>query len=106
LDVYTISLSCLPQVRRFSFLGWCLVVLETPQNLMFLNNETSSLSWLYFNIWAMVEAFGNYFSPACNAELVKRYPQRPLTGKRHEYWWTCLLLWFFTLCQPHQRYPS
>jgi hypothetical protein len=50
LDVYTISLSCLPQVRRFSFLGWCLVVLETPQNLMFLNNETSSLSWLYFNI--------------------------------------------------------
>jgi hypothetical protein len=41
--------------------------------LMYLNNETWSLSWLSFNIRAMVETFRNCFSPDFNDELVYRY---------------------------------
>jgi hypothetical protein len=30
---------------------------------------------------------------------------RPLIGQGHEYWWTHMLLRFFTPCEPHQRSP-
>jgi hypothetical protein len=39
-------------------------------NLMCLNNETWSLSRLYFNIWALVKTFWNSFSSASNDGLV------------------------------------
>ncbi|PNY16740.1 S-like ribonuclease [Trifolium pratense] len=55
------------------FLGWCLVVLETPQHMMCMNNETWSLNQLSFNIRAMIQTFRNCFSSTSNNGLVDRY---------------------------------